>query len=178
MLKWLEFKDDKKRYDLLKFSSLEPIFDDDIYQDQIKIEDLSSERDSYRYSLIYLLLAMSYSFIQLRHFKDAIECLDECISLSGEKMADPYFRRCQARMCNKFSDEEQLMIALADIQKAKSISIDKIYDETYLKLMILIEQRQVKELEKLNCIKFLIKILFHKLNQKTRVKIFPLYTLI
>ena len=164
MLKWLEFKDEKKRYDLLKFSSLEPIFDEDIYQDQMKIEDLSSEQDGYRYSLIYLLLAMSYSFIKLRHFKDAIECLDECISLSGEKLSDPYFRRCQARMCNKFSDEEQLMIALADIQKAKSLSNDMIYEDTYRKLMILIEQRQLNEMEKLNCIKLLKKILFHKLN--------------
>lgn len=140
----------------MKFSSLEPIFDEDIYQDQIKMEDISSEQDGYRYSLIYLLLAMSYSFIHLRHFKNAIECLDECISLSGEKMADPYFRRCQARMCNKFSDEEQLILALADIQKAKSLSNDKIFEDTYIRLMVIIEQRQLNELEKLNC-KLIIK---------------------
>lgn len=120
------------------------------------MEDISSEQDGYRYSLIYLLLAMSYSFIHLRHFKNAIECLDECISLSGEKMADPYFRRCQARMCNKFSDEEQLILALADIQKAKSLSNDKIFEDTYIRLMVIIEQRQLNELEKLNC-KLIIK---------------------
>lgn len=149
MLKWLEFKDEKKRYDLLKFSSLDPIFDEDIYQDQVKIEDTATEEDSHRYSLIYLLLSMSYSFMELRHYKEVIDCLDECISLSGDKIADPYFRRCQARMCNKFADDEQLLLALADIQKAKSISNQKIFEETYQKLIL--DHRKNIEFEKINC---------------------------
>lgn len=157
MLKWLEFKDEKKRYDLLKFSSLNPIFDEDIFQDQLKLEDIAAEEDSYRYSLIYLLLAMSYSFMELRHYREAIDCLDECIYLSGEKIADPYFRRCQARMCNKLADEEQLMLALADIQKAKSISNDKIYEVTYQNLMKHLEQRKISEFEKINCKKVFFK---------------------
>lgn len=151
MLRWIEFKDEKKKINLLKFSSLDPIFDTDIYQDLAKISDLVTEEDIYRYCLIYLLMAMSYSFMELRHFKEAIDCLDECIIYAGDKIADPYFRRSQARMCNKFSDDEQLLLALADIQKAKSISNDNKYEENYQKLISLIEEKKKIEFEKIDC---------------------------
>ena len=156
MIKWLEFKDEKKRFELMKFSSLNHIFDEDIFQDHVKIDDLASEEDTNRYSIIYLLLSLSYSYMELRHYKEAIDCLDECIILSGDTLADPYFRRCQARMCNKFSDDEQLLLALADIQKAKSIANEIIYEETYQKLMIYLDNRKKFQYEKINCIILLI----------------------
>jgi hypothetical protein len=191
LYKWIEFKDEKKRYDLLKSSDQVPIFDEDIYEDQVSIED--NEEDIYLFSLIHLLLAMSYSFMELRHYKEAIDCLNECVSLSGETLAEPYFRRSQARLYNKFSDEDQLMLALADIQKAKSISSqarlykrfsdedqlklaladiqkvksisnENIFQETYDKVISTIEQKKTLEMEKIKCIFLFIIDLLSNIN--------------
>jgi len=66
------------------------------------------------------LKSLSYCYIQLRDYKEAIKCLDEAESLLGEKIPDIFFRRSQARLYNKNSSYEELILALKDIEKAIS----------------------------------------------------------
>ena len=101
---------------------------------------------------------MSYAFIELRHFQEAIDCLDECISYCGDKVPNAYFRRCQARVCNKRCDDQELLLALADIHKAKSLQKDDIYENLYDKLLWVFEEKRRIEVEKLECIFILTEI--------------------
>jgi len=107
------------------------------------------EEDSYKASVVYLLMCLSYSYMELRHFSEAIECLDECIGIAGDKVPDLFFRRSQARALNKCSNDEQLHIAKADIEKAISLKKEQIYLEHYEKLKKIIEDRKAMFLSKM-----------------------------
>jgi hypothetical protein len=84
---------------------------------------------------------LSSAYIELRHYQEAISCLDECESICGEKIPDIFFRRSQARTYNKFSNEIELNIALKDIEKAMVIRNCEIYDEHFKILRHLIKDR-------------------------------------
>jgi len=94
-------------------------------------------------------MCLSYSYIELRHFTEAIECLDECINIAGDKVPDLYFRRSQARALNKCSNDEQLNLAKADIEKAISLKKEQIYIEHSDKVKKLIEDRKANILSKM-----------------------------
>jgi len=80
-------------------------------------------------------LNLSYAYIELRNYKDAIDCLDECALLAEDKVADVYFRRSQARTYNRFSSFEDLELAKKDIIKAIDLKNEDIYLEHYKRLM-------------------------------------------
>jgi len=107
------------------------------------------EEDSYKASVVYLLMCLSYSYMELRHFTEAIECLDECIGIAGDKVADLFFRRSQARALNKCSNDEQLQIAKTDIEKAISLKKEQIYIDHYEKVKKIIEDRKASFLSKM-----------------------------
>ena len=79
---------------------------------------------------------MAYCFIELRHYTSAISCLDECEKIAGDLVPDVFFRRAQARMYNKNSNEVEILKAQSDIEKAiklgeqYNIDIKKEYDIT------------------------------------------------
>jgi tetratricopeptide (TPR) repeat protein len=150
LLKWIEFKD-KSKYNLSKLLREKiPIIDEDIVEEDCNYSN--SLDDEFRFSLINILLCISYCYMELRHFSSAIDCLNECVNLSDDNRPDVYLRRSQARSYNKFSDENYLVIALADIQKALSLSgenDEKIYDEHYKIIMNLIKNKKALEKERI-----------------------------
>ena len=89
------------------------------------------ETESYKACVVYILETMAYCHIELRQYSNAIECLDECEETCGDLVPDVFFRRAQARMLNKFSSEEDLEKAKADLDKA--IKLGEKYNEEIIK---------------------------------------------
>jgi tetratricopeptide (TPR) repeat protein len=156
LLKWIEFKDrNKNNYFYSKLIREEiPILDDDIVEKNSRDLNFNIEEDSYRFCIVNILLCMSYCYIELRHYSSAIDCLNECVSYceDHDNYPDVYLRRSQARTYNKYSDDAQLALALADMQKAISLSAkggNRIYNEHYNILMKLIQTRKTVEKDKI-----------------------------
>jgi tetratricopeptide (TPR) repeat protein len=75
--------------------------------------------------------------MELRHYSEAIDCLDEALAIAEDKLPDLYFRRSQARTYNKFSDNEELEKAMQDIDKAIELKDEPLYKEHKDILLIL-----------------------------------------
>lgn len=91
--------------------------------------------------------------MELRHFKEALNCLNECVDLAEDKVADVYFRRSQVRTYNKGSSDLELKLALDDIEKAIALKSEiKIYQEHKEILIKIINRRATKEKEKIQSI--------------------------
>ena len=108
------------------------------------------ETDSYAASIVFLLLNLSYTYLELNHYKDAIDCLNECVTLAEDKVADVYFRRSQARTYNKLSSNSDLKLAMEDILKAKELKPEvKIYSEHHDILNKIIETKKKTEIDRI-----------------------------
>lgn len=149
-MKWIEFVDDNKRNKIITDCLTDNILDSDIILKKIFIDDDITSKlfESYDACLVYLLLNMSSAYMELRHYREAISCLDECESICGEKMPDIFFRRSQARTYNKFSDDSELNMALKDIELAKSLKDSEIYEEHLKILNKLIEEKRNSKMKK------------------------------
>ena len=140
-----------------------PILDEEINTVKCFRDMNVGEEDSYRFYISTLLLALGYTFIELRHFTSALECLTECISMSENFSSDAYFRRSQIRFYNKKSNEEDLNLALNDINKAISVNCknnSKLYNLHLKKVLNGI--RRFKEIEnmKINSNLFVLLLIF------------------
>lgn len=149
MMKWIQFKDEKKDTEFLKVPSLDPILDSDIKECKCYLDDVAVEEDSYKACIVFLLMSLASAYMELRHYSEAIQCLDECISIAGDKVPDLYFRRSQARSYNKGSSDEQLNLAKNDIEKAITLKKETIYMEHKERLCKIIEERMKTELDKI-----------------------------
>jgi tetratricopeptide (TPR) repeat protein len=99
---------------------------------------------------VFLLLNLSYAYLELRHFKDALHCLDECEKYAEEKVADVFFRRSQVRSYNKLSSDEDLKLAMKDIKKAIELKKDiSIYNEHLMVLKTIMNKRENTEIERI-----------------------------
>jgi len=129
---------------------MEPILDEDIAEHRLQNNELTFGRDCYNASLTFILLNLSYANIELRHYSDAVDCLNECEILAEDKVPDVYFRRSQARTYNKYSNDYELELAMKDIIKARQLDKENvIYDEHYKKLVDLIDMNRDKKLQRI-----------------------------
>jgi tetratricopeptide (TPR) repeat protein len=117
LLKWLQFKDQNKLKGFLTKKN-SPITDDDLEEKSFQVDNNTIEGDFYRQYMISILLCMCYCYMELRNYTEAIKCLNECL-LFSEKMPEIYLRRGQALIYNKSNKEDQWLMALADLQKAR-----------------------------------------------------------
>ena len=151
LLKWIEFKDPHNKNFTKLLREQTPILDEDIKEGKCsKLNWMTNalEEDSYRFCMINLLLSLSYAYMELRHYSSAIHCLDECLTYD-DSVPDVYFRRAQARIYNKFSDLNSLIVALADIQRAMSLNNCRIFFEHNDIVNNLIHRKKNLEIEKL-----------------------------
>lgn len=151
ILKWIDFKDVKKKNYSKVLREQLAILDEDIVEgrcNKFNCMTHAIEEDSYRICIIKLLLSLSYAFMELRHYSNAIHCLNECINYD-DSMPDSFFRRAQARIYDRSSDEESLKIALEDLKKAITITPQKIFLEHYDILQNIIISKKRAEIEKL-----------------------------
>ena len=87
----------------------------------------------------------------MRHYKNAVDCLDECLEID-ENNVNALFRRSQARMYNKNSKFGDLEKSLKDIEKLLNIykesnaALPQIYKEQEESIKELIEQKRKEEI--------------------------------
>ena len=151
LLKWIEFKDSQNKNYTNLLREQTPILDDDIILGKCaKLNGMTNaiEEDSYRFCLINLLMSMSYAYMEIRHYRSAIDCLNECVSYD-DSVADVFFRRSQARMYDNFSDISELYVALADVQRAKTLGNCEVYNRHCAMLVNLIKNKKLQEKEKI-----------------------------
>lgn len=142
-----------------------PIIDNEIKIERCFMDVNTFEEDSYRFHLSTLLLALGYAFIQLRHFTSALDCFSECISISENFSSDAFFRRSQVRYYNKKSKEEDLRLALNDINMAISINSknnSKIYTKHFNNVTNAIKNFSEIENNRINGIIFVIYFYYLK----------------
>ena len=135
LLKWIEFKEQKnyKRF----FQSQIPILDNDLIECSSLpiINDDESEVNSNE-MLIEILLCLSITFMELRHYKWALCCLNEILEID-ENNTSALLRRSQCRLYNKSSNWDEYALALKDIKKCFKIfneckiEIPQIFTEHY-----------------------------------------------
>ncbi len=143
LLKWIQFKDKKRQEDFIRKPTLEPILDDDIIEKSVYLDDVKVEEDSYQACVVYLLMNLSYAYMELRHYSDALDCLNECAEVAEDKLPDVYLRRSQARTYNKRSTDEELDKAMKDIDKAIGLKPEEeIYKEHKEILKNIMEKRK------------------------------------
>jgi tetratricopeptide (TPR) repeat protein len=148
LLKWIEFKDENRGKDFLKNPSLDPILDDDIVEKMVYLDDVKVEEDSFKACVVYTLMHLSYSYMEMRHYTDALDCLDEALEIAEDKVPDLYFRRSQTRTYNSYSSEEELEKAMFDIEKAISLKENPMYEEHKKMLQDIIEKKFTDEVER------------------------------
>ena len=126
------------------------------------------EVESYNLAVVSLLKSLAYAYIELRHFTEAIECIDEGLEYNNEN-PDLYFRRAQALLYNKKSNNNNLELAFIDIQKAIQFKTSKnsmIYEEHMEIIQKRIEIKKKKELFKILGIYSCKDLLIYRFNKK------------
>ena len=126
---------------------MDPILDEDIVEKSVYLDDVKVEEDSYKACVVYTLMHLSYAYMELRHYSDALDCLNEALEIAEDKVPDLYFRRSQVRTYNAYSEEEEYEKAMADIEKAISLKNDVLYTEHKSILEELISKKFIDEVE-------------------------------
>jgi len=157
LLKWIQFKDKKRQEEFIKKPSLDAILDCDIEEKKVYLDDVQVEEDSFKACVVYLLMNLCYVYMELRHYSEAVDCLDECEKIAGDLVPDVFFRRSQARCYNKSSSNEELSKAMADIDRAilllkKEENSQIYYEHKQILLKIIAEKKS----DKINSTKALI----------------------
>lgn len=133
LMKWLEFKEKKRNSEILSKPSMDPILDSEILIKQCYLDDIKVEKDSFDACLVYLLSNLGYAYMELKHFEDALDCFNEAIEIAGEnKVADLFFRRSQARVCNKFSNDLDLIKGRKDAIEAFRLNCKEVIYKEHL----------------------------------------------
>ncbi len=153
LLKWIEVKDKT----LLSYANIvqkqRAIVDGDIVKSSSYL-NATDDDDTFNDCTCSILLSISYCFLQMRHYKNAVDCLDECLEID-ENNVNALFRRSQARMYNKNSKFGDLEKSLKDIEKLLNIykesnaALPQIYKEQEESIKELIEQKRKEEMEQI-----------------------------
>jgi tetratricopeptide (TPR) repeat protein len=118
LLKWVEFKDKERQKNFIIKPSMNAILDSDIDVKKCNMDDPKSQEESFKSCVVYILLIMSYCFIELRHYSSAINCLNECEEEAGDLVPDVFLRRAQALMNKKTATKIELQKAEEDLEKS------------------------------------------------------------
>ena len=119
--KYLDFSSkNRENYILNNLTNLrnDPIVDEDIIKKQITYKNEGYNDINFKSNMLFLLKRISYCYIKLRCFSDAIRALDEAFEYANDTLPDIYFRRAQARMYNKSSNLKELKLAMNDLNNA------------------------------------------------------------
>ena len=153
LFKWIEFKNKNRELEIFNHLTEireNPINDDDIIKREIKInEKIQYEKENYLSMMLHILKRLSYCYMNLRNYKEAMKCLNEALEYANDTLPDIYFRRGQVRMYNKFSNLKELNLAFGDFTNAlcKKITIgEEIIRDHYNKIKKMISEKQKKEI--------------------------------
>lgn len=133
LFKWIVIKDKKKRDAFLSnydFKEENNLYDTDIEIRRINTtKDNNYEESGFKTYLINILKGICYCYMNMRHYTEAMKCMDEAMSYVLASRGEVLFRRAQAIMYNKFSELKDLNQAHVDLTTAKMFKkIDLIND--------------------------------------------------
>ena len=168
--KYLDFSSkNRENFILNNLTNLrnDPIVDEDVIKKQITYKNEGYNDINFKSNMLFLLKRISYCYIKLRCFSDAIRALDEAFEYANDTLPDIYFRRAQARMYNKSSNLKELKLAMNDLNNAlvkKITTNEDVIRKEYFKLQKMMKDKSDFELN-------IIKKLLHNFNYAlTKIK--------
>ena len=123
LFKWVVIKDPKKREEFLDKYDFQK--ENILLDEEIEIRRLNTKKENnyeesgFKSYLISILKGICYCYMNMRHYSEAVKCMDEAMSYVLISRGEVLFRRAQAIMYNKFSKLKDLNQAQVDLCQAK-----------------------------------------------------------
>lgn len=166
LFKWVVIKDPKKREAFLTnydFKEENNLYDKDIEIRRINTNKGNDyEESGFKAYLINILKGICYCYMNMRHYSEAVKCMDEAMSYVLVSRGEVLFRRAQAIMYNKFSELKELNQAHADLCQAKMFKKIELINEHMKDLENLIKEKKFRKFAN-------VKSLFNQTNYAMNV---------
>ena len=166
LFKWVVIKDPKKREAFLTnydFKEENNLYDKDIEIKRINTNKGNDyEESGFKAYLINILKGICYCYMNMRHYSEAVKCMDEAMSYVLVSRGEVLFRRAQAIMYNKFSELKELNQAHADLCQAKMFKKIELINEHMKDLENLIKEKKYRKFAN-------VKSLFNQTNYAMNV---------
>ena len=166
LFKWVVIKDPKKREAFLTnydFKEENNLYDKDIEIRRINTnKENDYEENGFKAYLINILKGICYCYMNMRHYSEAVKCMDEAMSYVLVSRGEVLFRRAQAIMYNKFSELKELNQAHADLCQAKMFKKIELINEHMKDLENLIKEKKYRKFAN-------VKSLFNQTNYAMNV---------
>jgi len=149
LFKWVVIKDPKKREAFLNnfdFKEENNLYDSDIEIRRINTnKDNNYEESGFKNYIINILKGICYCYMSMRHYSEAVKCMDEAMSYVLVSRGEVLFRRAQAIMYNKFSELKDLNQAHADLTQAKMFKRIELINEHIKDIENLIKEKKYRK---------------------------------
>ena len=149
LFKWIVIKDPKKREAFLynfDFKEENNLYDSDIEIRRINTnKDNNYEESGFKNYIINILKGICYCYMSMRHYSEAVKCMDEAMSYVLVSRGEVLFRRAQAIMYNKFSELKDLNQAHADLTQAKMFKRIELINEHIKDIENLIKEKKYRK---------------------------------
>ena len=149
LFKWIEIKDPKKREAFLNnydFKEENNLYDTDIEIKRINLsKENSYEESGFKNYIINILKGICYCYMNMRHYSEAVKCMDEAMSYVLTSRGEVLFRRAQAIMYNKFSELKELNQAQVDLSQAKMFKKIELINEHIKDIENLIQEKKYRK---------------------------------
>ena len=149
LFKWVVIKDPKKREAFLTnydFKEENNLYDKDIEIKRINTNKGNDyEESGFKAYLINILKGICYCYMNMRHYSEAVKCMDEAMSYVLVSRGEVLFRRAQAIIYNKFSELKELNQAHADLCQAKMFKKIELINEHMKDLENLIKEKKYRK---------------------------------
>ena len=149
LFKWVVIKDPKKREAFLNnfdFKEENNLYDTDIEIRRINTnKDNNYEESGFKNYIINILKGICYCYMSMRHYSEAVKCMDEAMSYVLVSRGEVLFRRAQAIMYNKFSELKDLNQAHADLTQAKMFKRIELINEHIKDIENLIKEKKYRK---------------------------------
>ena len=166
LFKWVVIKETKKREAFLTnydFKEENNLYDKDIEIRRINTNKGNDyEESGFKAYLINILKGICYCYMNMRHYSEAVKCMDEAMSYVLVSRGEVLFRRAQAIMYNKFSELKELNQAHADLCQAKMFKKIELINEHMKDLENLIKEKKYRKFAN-------VKSLFNQTNYAMNV---------
>ena len=166
LFKWVVIKAPKKREAFLTnydFKEENNLYDKDIEIRRINTnKENDYEESGFKAYLINILKGICYCYMNMRHYSEAVKCMDEAMSYVLTSRGEVLFRRAQAIMYNKFSELKELNQAHADLCQAKMFKKIELINEHMKDLENLIKEKKYRKFAN-------VKSLFNQTNYAMNV---------
>ena len=149
LFKWIEIKDKKKREAFLTnydFKEENNLYDADIEIRRINTTKGNNyEESGFKSYLINILKSICYCYMNMRHYSEAVKCMDEAMTYVLASRGEVLFRRAQAIMYNKFSGLKELNQAHVDLSTAKMFKKFDLINEHIQDIENLIKEKKYRK---------------------------------